>query len=323
MIKPIFFILLCVSLYSEVSAQKKDTTVYYIQSSGKTVSTKDSADFFVLILPPDTTVDKNLFIVKYYYRSGKVAMVSNSTTNTLNNLKFEGRSVSFSPNGRMIQISNYSNGQLSGDVMNYYPNGKLYTVKNYVPDKKPFLKQCNDSTGVVLAENGNGKWIEFDGKNFKMPFVEGDVVNGMEQGEWHGRRNDSVTIAKEYKNGFIVSSKTFDKSGKEIDEKIFTSINKVPEFPGGLKQFAIFLGSMIHYPYVAWQNGVQGRVIITFVVEKDGSLSDIKVVRGIGNGCDEEAIRVMRLSPRWSPGSQNGRLVRCAYTVPIAFTLSD
>jgi antitoxin component YwqK of YwqJK toxin-antitoxin module len=147
MIKPIFFILLCVSLYSEVSAQKKDTTVYYIQSSGKTVSTKDSADFFVLILPPDTTVDKNLFIVKYYYRSGKVAMVSNSTTNTLNNLKFEGRSVSFSPNGRMIQISNYSNGQLSGDVMNYYPNGKLYTVKTYVPNKKPFLKQCNDSTG--------------------------------------------------------------------------------------------------------------------------------------------------------------------------------
>jgi TonB family protein len=325
MIKPILFFTLSLFLFSEGYAQKKDTSVYYLQNSGKIVSTKDSADFFLLILPPDTSIDKNLFIVKEFYRSGKVAMICKSTTNIVGKLKFEGTQVVFFPNGRRMQITNYLNGQISGDVLNYYPNGKLCTVKIYSPGKRPFLKQYNDSTGIVLAENGNGKWMKFDDVPFKNPYVEGNVVNGIEEGEWRGKENDTIDIVRVYKNGEITSSKDVDKSGAEVQSrsKIFTSVEKMPEFPGGLDQFYKFLGRTLNYPYLAKRNGVQGRVIVAFVVEKDGSLSDIKVIKGIGDGCDEEAVRIIGLSPHWSPAAQNGRPVRVAYSLPITFTLPN
>jgi protein TonB len=105
--------------------------------------------------------------------------------------------------------------------------------------------------------------------------------------------------------------------------QIFTSVEQVPEFPGGLDKFGAYLGKAIRYPAVARENGTQGRVIVTFVVERDGSLTDIKVTRGIGSGCDEEAVRVLKNSPKWKPGIQNGRPVRVQYSVPISFTLAS
>jgi protein TonB len=82
-----------------------------------------------------------------------------------------------------------------------------------------------------------------------------------------------------------------------------------------------FLGSRLRYPVRARENKVQGKVYIGFIVEKNGSLSDFKVVRGIGGGCDEEAIRVLKLSPIWKPGYANGKPVRTSYTLPITFQL--
>ncbi|MBK0379841.1 energy transducer TonB [Mucilaginibacter segetis] len=105
--------------------------------------------------------------------------------------------------------------------------------------------------------------------------------------------------------------------------KIFTAVEKQPSFPGGDAGFYKYLGKAIRYPAIARENNVQGRVILQFVVERDGSLTDIKVIRGIGSGCDEEAVRALKNSPRWSPGIQNGRPVRVQYSVPVSFSLSD
>jgi TonB family protein len=106
-------------------------------------------------------------------------------------------------------------------------------------------------------------------------------------------------------------------------DPVFTSVEQVPEFKGGLEAFGKFLATNMKYPKAARDNNVQGRVIITFVVEKDGSLSNMKVVRGIGSGCDEEAVRVLSISPAWKPGIQNGKPVKVQYSVPISFTLAD
>lgn len=109
----------------------------------------------------------------------------------------------------------------------------------------------------------------------------------------------------------------------EDEGKIFTNVEVLPTFPGGLEQFGKFLGKNLNYPPVARDAGIQGRVYCSFVVEKDGSLTDIKVVRGIGGGCDEEAVRVLKKSPKWNPGVQNGRNVRVSYTIPIFFQLQQ
>ena len=94
-----------------------------------------------------------------------------------------------------------------------------------------------------------------------------------------------------------------------------------PAFPGGADGFGKFIGSNIKYPAEAKKNNVQGKVTVSFIVERDGSLSEIKVVKGIGSGCDEEAIRVMKLSPKWEPGIHNVEAVPVLLTLPITFSL--
>jgi TonB family protein len=112
-------------------------------------------------------------------------------------------------------------------------------------------------------------------------------------------------------------------SAQSGSDPVFTSVEDVPEFKGGIEAFGKFLATNIKYPKAARDNNVQGRVIITFVVEKDGSLSNMKVLRGIGSGCDEEAVRVLSISPAWKPGVQNGKPVKVQYSVPISFSLAD
>jgi len=110
---------------------------------------------------------------------------------------------------------------------------------------------------------------------------------------------------------------------EEDPNKIFTAVEQEPGFKGGIEKFYSYLQKNIRYPAVAKENNVQGKVFLSFVVEKDGSLTDIKVVRSLGSGCDDEAVRVLKGSPRWNPGIQNGRPVRVQYTMPISFTLQQ
>jgi protein TonB len=150
----------------------------------------------------------------------------------------------------------------------------------------------------------------------KPPTVKELEVADPGQKNLKGDKNAEVTIDEPV-------GESNNKVTEEDPNKIFTSVEQVPEFPGGLDAFGRFLGKNIHYPAVARENGTQGRVIVSFVCEKDGSLTDVKVARGIGDGCDEEAVRVIKSSPKWKPGIQNGRPVRVAYSVPIAFTLAE
>ncbi|MBS7566618.1 M56 family metallopeptidase [Mucilaginibacter sp. Bleaf8] len=113
-----------------------------------------------------------------------------------------------------------------------------------------------------------------------------------------------------------------DNNIKQTNE-VFTSVEQVPEFEGGMEKFYRYIAQHIRYPKLAYESNVQGRAIITFVVEKDGSLSNIHSLRDPGAGLGDEAIRVMAQSPRWMPGRQNGKTVRVQYTVPILFTLQD
>jgi protein TonB len=94
-----------------------------------------------------------------------------------------------------------------------------------------------------------------------------------------------------------------------------------PEYPGGIQALMAFISSKMRYPAMARESNIQGRVYVSFIVEKDGSVSNIQLLRGIGGGCDEEAIRVVGAMPQWQPGRQNGRAVRVAYNLPIRFSL--
>ena len=107
----------------------------------------------------------------------------------------------------------------------------------------------------------------------------------------------------------------------EVATKVFDVVEEMPSFPGGNGALMSYLASNIKYPVVAQENGVQGRVIVSFVVERDGSISDVRVARSVDPSLDREAQRVVKSMPRWKPGKQNGSAVRVKYTVPVVFRL--
>jgi len=105
------------------------------------------------------------------------------------------------------------------------------------------------------------------------------------------------------------------------EEMVFVVVESMPEFPGGDAARIAYLNDNMEYPVLARESGIQGRVFVTFVVEKDGSITDVRVLRGIGGGCDEEALRVVKNMPRWMPGKQRNVPVRVQFNMPINFIL--
>jgi protein TonB len=107
------------------------------------------------------------------------------------------------------------------------------------------------------------------------------------------------------------------------EEEIFIGVEQQPEFPGGDVELRKYLKANVNYPPAASRANISGRVTIRFVVEKDGTIGGVTVLKGIGFGLDEEAIRVVKKMPKWNPGKQNGKPVRVYFTLPVVYTLQD
>ena len=105
------------------------------------------------------------------------------------------------------------------------------------------------------------------------------------------------------------------------EHDVYQIVEQMPEFPNGQEALMLYIAKQVKYPAEAKKAGAQGRVFIGFIVEPDGSLSDFKVLRGIGYGCDEEALRVVKSMPKWQPGMHRGKAVRVQYLVPVNFKL--
>ena len=111
-----------------------------------------------------------------------------------------------------------------------------------------------------------------------------------------------------------------DATENKVEEQIFLVVEQQPEFQGD-QSLQAYLSASVVYPKIAKESGITGTVYVQFVVEANGSISNVKLARGIGGGCDEEAMRVVKAMPKWKPGKQNGRPVRVSFTLPIKFLL--
>jgi len=135
--------------------------------------------------------------------------------------------------------------------------------------------------------------------------------------------NLDIEMTEDTKIEQVVFDQTEEAMPEEKADEIFTIVEERPSPTGGLKAFYDFVSKNMEYPARARRMGIEGRVFVQFVVEKDGSLTDIQVVKGIGGGCDEEAVRVLSMAPKWNPGKQRGRPVRVRMILPITFKLID
>lgn len=127
---------------------------------------------------------------------------------------------------------------------------------------------------------------------------------------------DDVTVVREHKEEIVVEE-------KHEPEQVFTVVEQMPEFPGGTKALMTWLAEHIRYPEQAAQNDIQGRVTLQFVVEKDGSIGEVKVVRSKDPDLDREAVRVVKSLPKFLPGKMNGQNVRVWFTLPVQFRLAN
>jgi protein TonB len=119
----------------------------------------------------------------------------------------------------------------------------------------------------------------------------------------------------------MVVSEYVEAIEEVVEEEIFTIVEKMPEFPGGIEALFSYLGKNIEYPDLAKDAKIEGKVYITFVVNSNGGIDNVMVLRGIGGGCDEEAVRVVKSMPTWIPGKQRGKAVKVQYNLPINFIL--
>lgn len=112
-----------------------------------------------------------------------------------------------------------------------------------------------------------------------------------------------------------------EEEEEEAAQQIFTVVEKQPEYPGGTAELFKYLSKAIKYPVIAQENGIQGRVVCSFVVNRDGSIVDIQVMRGVDPSLDKEAVRVISEMPKWKPGEQRGKPVRVRFILPVQFRL--
>ncbi|MCI7357970.1 MAG: TonB family protein [Parabacteroides sp.] len=144
--------------------------------------------------------------------------------------------------------------------------------------------------------------------------VEDDVE--LEQQEIISSEDDASAAQQETFVAPVV-----EEEEEESAQQIFTVVEKQPEFPGGTAELFKYLSKAIKYPVIAQENGIQGRVVCSFVVNRDGSIVDIQVMRGVDPSLDKEAIRVISEMPKWKPGEQRGKPVRVRFILPVQFRL--
>ena len=134
---------------------------------------------------------------------------------------------------------------------------------------------------------------------------------------------DDIEINAEMDQNEVVEEYVAPEIEEEevTEQEIFQIVEEMPAFPGGEQKLLEYVAKNVKYPQIARESGIKGRVFISFVVEPDGSVSNVKVLRGIGGGCDEEAMRVVKSMPKWKPGKQRGKAVRVSYMLPVNFQL--
>jgi len=302
---------------------------YFLKFSGREVATKDSADVIRLIFEPDS--GSNFYTVKEFYANYKRKLVGKTSTVGTGRLTLEGECTTYYPTGVKKEVASYDAGVISGDVADYYPNGQLYTVKRYEkklpdlwlgPNTNFLVISCNDSTGKALVADSSGHYVAYS-ENFKRVFQQGDIKLGLREGQWTGtigNENDESTFTETYKEGKFISGQSVDKTGQVYT---YTEREIAPSFNGGMQAFYNILARNVRYPKEAKEKHIEGKVILSFVIEKDGSLTDFKMLRAPSPDLGEEALRAIKLSPKWIPGMQYGRPVRVQFTIPVNFTLGN
>jgi len=239
----------------------------------------------------------------------------------------EGLSTWYWVNNQPSRSGSYLKGKRSGQWTDYYRNGKRQQQYSYpiYPDSTAnndsyLIDNSWDSTGKAEVVKGHGIFRERNDSSGAV-IQQGMVKNGLREGIWQGFDKEGQQLYEdEYQQGKFVKGKRFGENGTCIPyDSLFISA----AFPGGTGAMMKNIYRTIRYPREEVEMGVEGTVIIGFIIDKAGNVMDVEVLRGVSALIDEEAMRVVRKLPAWTPGLQRGKPVAVAFRLPIRFALTE
>jgi antitoxin component YwqK of YwqJK toxin-antitoxin module len=259
----------------------------------------------------------DLFIFTEYYRSETILMKAISTNK--NEPRFEGPRIDYYENGNKKQESNYVDNKLSGKQIDWYENKQKKSEKEIIWDSK--TKDYNTKTlqfwnqeGQQMAIDGNGQFEDSDDKFYE----KGELKNGVKQGVWEGKDlKEKFSFTEIYNEGMFVSGISTDANNTKYPYK---ELITQPTPAKGISNFYSHIGKNYKTPEV---QGLKGKVYTTFVIDKDGSIANIRVLRDVGYGTGIEAIRVITSYGKWIPGKKRGIPAKTSYSLPITINAGN
>lgn len=317
-VKRLFVLIALICIIKQVNAQKKQD-VYYYKNNGSIVSDKDSADFIRIIQEPDS--GEVLFNLIEIYPDGKKKAMGKVSSVLFSMPTYEGQYISYYKNGKKESTLFYEKNKLTGPAYYFFENGALrQTIEHKASTSNGateiLIKYQADSLGLVMVKDGNGHVVEHT-QSFGGAVIEGDYKDGLKQGIWTMKANSGSSSYKEqYENGKFISGES-EKDGVKYS---YTTLESLPAPKNGISSFYSYLKRNIKYPADAKNAYIMGKVFLSFVVEKDGSLVDVKVERKLYPSLDAEALRIIKFAPKWIAGMQHGFPVRVKYNIPIVFS---
>lgn len=273
-------------------------------------STEDNYKYIRIV--EDYFSDKKTYILKEYYKSKALKMIGSTTDKDI--IKREDQFVYYYENGNKKSTVNYLNNKKTGKEFNWYENGNIKSELEYYTDKN---NETNYKLNNYWNDQKEQKIISGNGDlDYKDEYIEetGKVKNGLRDGIWKGKDIKSKTsFTENYENGKLVSGITIDSLNVQYP---YTVVSKAPEPKKGINSFYSYVGNSMYIPIEA-RNKVYGKIYMTFVVDKDGTLIEPKILRGLEYGLDENAILLVKNAKKWNPGVKRGIPTRVLYSLPI------
>lgn len=302
------FLLASVALYSQII----EPTRYNLDSLHYP-TTKENYKYIRVV--ENYKNQPNLFLFTEYYRSGTISMKAISTNK--DEWKFEGSRIDYFENGNKKRETEYIKNLINGKQIEWYENGEKKCEKIIKTDPKTFAI----NTQIIQYWNEDNEQKVIDGNGFyeennKEVIEKGEIKNSRKHGVWTGKTKITNSTFKEnYENGKLISGISTDNNNTEHPyDVLFIK----PTYKEGMMAFYQFIGKNYRLPSnVRSNSGEKPKLYAKFNVDIDGKITDINIIKDLGLGTGEEAIRVLKKSPNWIPGTYRGITAKASYTLPI------
>lgn len=303
-------LILAVITNAPINAQQNPDTTYF-DKNGKRLVPQNRLKAFYYELHGFNRIESGQ-VVRYKMDDTKHSI------RTYLNYELNGQFIDFYPNGKIKRSGVYKDGKPAGLVKERYENGNM----------KQTVFHGEGPDILYMAYRPNGQMMVLEGKGFYQGYdpecqceVEGSYENGLKTGMWTGTSESDIVFKEEYgPKGLLEQGVSYDSAGQAFE---YVSLKTEPKYKRGYQAWSAYLERNLRYPEMAASKGIEGNVFVLFEVVDDGIIENVKIIRGVGAGCDEEAKRVIKKSAAgWLCGRERGRPVKTSMQVQIVFSLN-